>query len=241
MTSELLRCGTLYVVITLVGVNVGNGCALPLLLTVGGGATAAGCSPRTLCDTDLLCPAAEVGLALCCDLLLECPITDCARDIPGRVVVLAAKPGCCRPRDGPCVDENEWELFGPACAVLLASPLTCRIDDGAAGFLLEYGCPARSAKVGRFDCDSKTDCVVVNVLFSALVAWLVANSRSEGLCLSVGTAGGGIADLTLFSDAVISVKPSDGIVTFCGMRRREPDIACRERSLLDNTLCASAR
>lgn len=50
-----------------------------------------------------------------------------------------------------------------------------------------------------------------------------------------------MADLTLFSEAVISLKPADGICTFVGGRRRELDIVCLKRCLSDTTLCTTAR
>lgn len=170
LTSELARCCTsLKVVITSGCVEkvVVKGDTVPLLLTCccGGAATAAGIVPPiTLWLSARLCPAALAGRCEYCDLDLECPICDCARDMPGRVVVLVANPGFGSPRcdPGPCVDENEVEVFGPACAILLISPLTCRVVPGAGAFLLEGGCPARSTSVCRciFDCDSNTCCLV---------------------------------------------------------------------------------
>jgi hypothetical protein len=64
-------------------------------------------------------------------------MAECVRD-PGPGRVLLAKPGPGKPRlAGPCVDEKEFDVLGPACANLLISPLTCRIDCGAGIFLVE--------------------------------------------------------------------------------------------------------
>lgn len=242
LTSEAARSCTLCVVITSGCVEkvVVKGDTVPLLLTCccGGAATAAGMVPPiTLWLSARLCPAALAGRCEYCDLDLECPICDCARDMPGRVVVLDANPGLGSPRcdPGPCVDENEVEVFGPACAILLTSPLTCRIVLGAGAFLLESGCPARSASVvrGAFDCDSKTCCVVnasIPIISSSLLS---VDSRPEALCLSVGIAGGAI-DLALWSLALISCNPADGICTFVGSLSRELDMFCLRRLLLES-------